>query len=301
MARIISPQELDRMRAQQPGLAVVDVRLPEDFESSHLPGALHQCVYEVAFLDELQKKIPGKSGALCVYGAAPDSHESRVAAEKLERAGFTNVIELRDGVQGWRAANLAVEEVKTPPPLPTISDGRYAIDLAESKVTWIGRNLLNQHWGHVAISGGHVEFRQGRPVFGEATLDLRRISCADLAQSELHDVLIHHLESDDFFDVARFPEAKFSFQAPEICSDKSGCRNLKLRGDLTLRGVTKPLVIEAAAGFTPEGKAALQSVFTIDRTQWGVIYGSGKFFRKLAGHLVNDEIELQLRVVTAGK
>ena len=301
MAQIISSQELDRLRSQQPDLMVVDVRLPEDFEGSHLPGAVNQCVFEVVFLEDLIKKSSDKSNNICVYGAASDSHESCVAAEKLEHAGFANVIELRDGLQGWRNAGFPVEEKASPSAASTISDGRYPIDLAESKVVWIGRNLINKHWGHVAIANGEVEFRQGRPVMGEATLDLRRISCADLAQSELHDVLIHHLESDDFFDVARFPEAKFSFQSSEICSDNPGCRNLKLRGELTLRGVTRPLMIEAAAGFTPEGKAALQSVFTIDRTEWGVIYGSGKFFRGLAGHLVNDEIELQLRVVTTGK
>ena len=37
----------------------------------------------------------------------------------------------------------------------------------------------------------------------------------------------------------------------------------------------------------------------IDRTDWGVLYGSGRFFRRLAGHLVNDSIELQLRLLTA--
>lgn len=49
---------------------------------------------------------------------------------------------------------------------------------------------------------------------------------------------------------------------------------------------------------TAEGKAAAQASFTIDRTQWGVIYGSGKFFKRLSGHLVNDLIEFQIKIVT---
>jgi hypothetical protein len=36
----------------------------------------------------------------------------------------------------------------------------------------------------------------------------------------------------------------------------------------------------------------------IDRTLWNVLYGSGKYFRRLGGHLVNDQIEIQLRIVT---
>jgi polyisoprenoid-binding protein YceI len=192
-----------------------------------------------------------------------------------------------------------VDQQEPAPPSPHIADGAHQLDLSESKVEWIGGNLLNSHWGHVAISAGMVEFRDGLPVRGEATLDMRRITNADLLGNELYDVLIHHLQSDDFFDVARFPETHFSFDRVERCSDKPGCRNLKLHGQLTMRGVTRPLIIDAAAGITPEGKAALQSTFALNRTVWGVLYGSGSFFRRLAGHLVNDEIELQLRIITA--
>jgi hypothetical protein len=36
-----------------------------------------------------------------------------------------------------------------------------------------------------------------------------------------------------------------------------------------------------------------------DRTQWGSIYGSGKFFSRLGQHVVNDVIHLHLKIVTA--
>ena len=292
----ITATELASRRTE---LQLIDVRLPEDFATGRIPSAINQCVYEVVFLGELESKGISKERPVCVYGAAGDSHESNVAAEKLLRAGFQDVLDFRGGLAEWRAAGFAIEGSSPGENAPPARDGIHAIDLAESRVVWVGRNLINKHWGHVALKSGHVEFRDGIPSGGEAVLDLHRISCSDLAKSNLHDVLIHHLESDDFFDVARFPEARFHFERAEVCSEKPGCRNLKLHGALTLRGVTKPLVIEASAGFTPDGNAALQSAFTIDRTEWGAIYGSGKFFRKLAGHLVNDEIELQLRIITA--
>ena len=53
-----------------------------------------------------------------------------------------------------------------------------------------------------------------------------------------------------------------------------------------------------SAGITAEGKAAAQASFAIDRTRWNVKYGSGRLFRNLGGHLVNDMIELQLRIVS---
>jgi polyisoprenoid-binding protein YceI len=275
------------------------VRLPEDYAAGHIPGAVNQCVFEMAFLPELQARGIPLNSMMCAYGAAESSLESREAVKKLERAGYARVLDFRGGLEAWVAAGHPLEQQSAPPAPPQVADGVHALDLAESRVVWIGRNLINKHWGHVALSSGQVEFRDGMPLRGEATLDMRRITCSDLAGDALHDVLIHHLESDDFFDVARFPDARFSFDRAERCSDNPGCRNLKLHGELMLRGVSIPLIIDAAAGVTTEGTAALQSTFTLDRTDWGVLYGSGRLFRSLAGHLVNDEIELQLRLLTA--
>jgi rhodanese-related sulfurtransferase len=295
---IVNASQLTELRGRGK-VALIDVRLAEDYAAGHIPGAVNQCVFEVAFLPELQSKDIPKDAPVCVYGAGEDSHESRMAAEKLERAGFTQVHEFRGGLEAWTAAGHPMEQHSPAAPAPQIADGVHALDLAESKVVWIGRNLINKHWGHVALSAGQVEVRDGLPVKGEVTLDMKRLTCSDLAGNPLHDVLIHHLESDDFFDVERFPEARFTFDHAERCSDRAGGRNLKLHGHLTLRGITKSLDIEASAGVTPESKAALQSTFAIDRTEWGVLYGSGSFFWRLAGHLVNDEIELQLRILTA--
>lgn len=292
------PEQLKKLQEQHPGMLLLDVRLVEDYEGGHLPGALNQCVFEVAFLQELPGKGAVKTQVICVYGASAASHESRMAAGKLERAGFDRVYDFRGGLEAWKSDGNPVIGSAVSDSAPCIKDGRYALDLQESKVVWVGRNLINKHWGHVAIASGHVEFRDGKVLSGEAVLDMRRMTCADLQGNALHDVLIRHLESDDFFDVGRYPEALFRFASGEVCAETPGCRNLKLHGSLTLHGITKPLTIECAAGFTPDGRAALQATFQIDRTGWNVLYGSGKFFHRLAGHLVNDQIELQLRVLT---
>ncbi len=299
MNTISTVEEMQARHNSGTSFLLLDVRLPEDHEEGHIPGSVNQCVFEVAFLPELEKRSIDRSTAIVVYGAGVDSGEARMAAEKLERAGYTQVSEFTGGMDAWTQAGLSTT-VNTPSaPELKVKDGQQALDLTESRVVWVGRNLINRHWGQVALKSGHVAFQNGAAASGEVILDLHRILCSDLAGSELHDVLIHHLESDDFFDVERFPEARFAFTRVEVCADPPGCRNLRLHGELTLRGQTHPLTVEATAGFTPEGKAALQATFTIDRTLWGVDYGSGKLFRRLAGHLVNDEIELQVRMITA--
>jgi polyisoprenoid-binding protein YceI len=111
-------------------------------------------------------------------------------------------------------------------------------------------------------------------------------------------VLVDHLMSDDFFDVDLYPEARFVIMATERVAGTPGAPNLAVRGELTLKGVSRALEFVASAGLTAEGKAAAQAAFAIDRTEWNVLYGSGKYFSHLSGHLVNDLIEIQIRIVT---
>ena len=85
--------------------------------------------------------------------------------------------------------------------------------------------------------------------------------------------------------------------AEPMANAAPGRPNLLCRGSLTLKGVTKPIEFEAAAGFTADGGWAAQAQLTIDRTRWGVNYGSGRLYDFLGMHLVNDHVSLDLTVV----
>jgi polyisoprenoid-binding protein YceI/rhodanese-related sulfurtransferase len=300
MAEPILPNELSKRMSQADAPLLLDVRLEHDYAAAHLPQARNNCVFEVSFLDRMADFAPDKRTPVCVYGAGEDSYEARMAAEKLRRAGYLEVLELCEGLEGWRSARLPLErqgEVKAAEPLAP--EGWLEIDPVESRVEWTGRNLLNKHYGRIALKEGKLQFDRGRLTKGEITLNMDAITCQDLAGDPLADVLIGHLKSDDFFDVELYPEARFVIASVQpIAHATPGSPNLSVRGDLTLKGTTRPLEFIATAGVTPEGKAAAQAAFAIDRTLWHVLYGSGKYFRHLGGHLVNDLIDIQLRVVT---
>src|SRR5258708_30612927 len=83
---------------------VIDVRLEDDFKAAHIPGAINNCVYEVAFVERLAKSEPERTRPIVVYGANSESYEARVAAEKLSRTGYNKVYEYRAGLAGWHAA-----------------------------------------------------------------------------------------------------------------------------------------------------------------------------------------------------
>lgn len=296
---MISAAQLSAELASDQPPVVVDVRLADDYEACHIEGALNNAVFEVACNDRFPGQLPDKSRAVRVYGAAGSS-EARVALEKLERAGYANVAELEGGLEGWRAAglpNTCGEPVAPAPPLP---HGRVLIDLEASKVGWTGRNLLNKHHGIIAVKSGYLDFGHGRLEGGEFVLDLTRLECADLAGSDYHAVLIRHLHDHDFFDVGNFPDARFVItSATHLDPGSPGGPNLHVGAELTLKGQTHPVEFAATSGVTPEGNAAAQATFSIDRTRWGVLYGSGKFFHRLAGHLVNDLIDFEVKIVTS--
>jgi len=289
---------LKRLELSNPP-TLIDVRLQDDFKTAHIPQAIGNCVFEVAFAKRLAAGAPDKTRPIVVYGANSESFEARMAAEKLLRAGYTDVYEYREGFEVWQAAGAPVVRGEPRPAEAAISDGMHPVDVAKSLVEWNGRNLLNKHHGRIGLRSGQLEFLGGQLSGGRFVIDMNNIVCSNLQGTELHDVLINHLRSDDFFDIERFPEASFTIDAVrKIDGATLGQPNLEITGDLTLNGISAPLTFRAVAGVTADGKAAAQAVLSLDRTCWGVLYGSGRYFQRLGMHQVNDLIDLEIKVVT---
>ena len=186
----ISPPELARRMKTSAAPVLIDVRLEEDYLAAHLPEAKNNCVYEVSFSERMSNVAPRKDVAVCVYGAASDSCEARMAAEKLVRAGYGEVLEMRAGLDGWSSAGLEVKsEGASKQDNPVPPEGWREIDLTESRVEWVGRNLLNKHYGAIGIKSGKLQFRQGELRSGEFILEMHTIVCHNLSGDQLHDVL----------------------------------------------------------------------------------------------------------------
>ncbi|TDU80850.1 polyisoprenoid-binding protein YceI [Prosthecobacter fusiformis] len=295
---LLTADELQALRLQKPELIILDVRLQEDHERRAIAGSVNNCVYEVAFPERLPSLIPALDTPVCVYGESGASHEARVAEEKLVRAGYTQVHRLNGCLAGWCAAGLPEQGTGAAPEVPALPSGHLTMDVNESRAEWLGRNLLNKHWGRVPITAGYLDVEKGEIQGGEFVLSIADITCDDLAGNPYHDVLIAHLRSDDFFDTVLYPEARLKLtRATRIPDAAPGTQNLQVEADLTLRGITAPITFSLSAGMDDKGRCAAQAAFNIDRTRWGVLYGSGSFFHRLAGHLVNDLIELQVRIV----
>ncbi len=114
----------------------------------------------------------------------------------------------------------------------------------------------------------------------EATIDATTIDTRDAKRDD-------HLKNADFFDVAKFPKITFKSTKVEKAAD-----GLKVTGDLTIKGVTKPVVL-SVAGPTDEIKdpwgntrRGLSATTKINRKDFGVSYGPNA--------VVSDEVAITI-------
>lgn len=173
------------------------------------------------------------------------------------------------GVKGDKAKATAAETAKEKP----LATETYAL-AGNSKVEWVGSKKFigDKHNGHVPIKGGTFDVAEGEIVGGNFTMDMAKITNADL-EGEWKTKLEGHLKSPDFFDAAKFPLAQFTITNIEKLTGGAGATH-KVKGNLTMKNITKS--IEFNANVKAEGDAikATTSQFVIDRTQWGIEYGS---------------------------
>jgi len=101
-----------------------------------------------------------------------------------------------------------------------------------------------------------------------------------------------HLKSADFFDAAKYPT--ITFKSTKVVAGKDGA--LTITGDLTLRGVTKPVTLEGSitkAITDPWGLTRRGASFTgkLDRKEWGVSWSKVTD----VGAVVGDEVKLDIQ------
>lgn len=85
------------------GIQIIDVREPDEWQSGHIPGALH---IPLGVLDSRLADINPERGIVTVCRSGRRSHN---AAEQLHKAGFPNVMSLAGGMLAWQSASQPVE------------------------------------------------------------------------------------------------------------------------------------------------------------------------------------------------
>jgi polyisoprenoid-binding protein YceI len=174
---------------------------------------------------------------------------------------------------------------------------QFDLIIEESKVDWKGFKPTGTHTGTIALEKGDLATDGGKLQSGTIVIDMSSINVTDLEGDDKADLEAHLKgtvagKKGDFFNTTEFPKAIF-----EITSTESlAAGKTTLSGNLEMKGqkhnITFPVNITNSGDMmTIESKA-----FTIDRTQWGINYGSKSVFDNLGDTFINDEIELKFTV-----
>ncbi len=164
----------------------------------------------------------------------------------------------------------------------------WTIDPAHSSVTFSAKHMM------VTTVRGTMKIRDFELTFDPDDLAASSVRAVlDAASIDTNQQMRDdHLRSADFLDVANHPDV--TFQSTEIVP-KGGDR-YEIRGDLTIRGTTRPVVLDAEYAGTVTnmqgGKTAGFSATTkIDREEFGLTWNVAL---EQGGWLVGREIKIEI-------
>ena len=164
----------------------------------------------------------------------------------------------------------------------SIDKEKKEVKANESKVTWKAYKVTGSHTGTVNLKSGALMFDEGKLTGGEFEVDMTSLISTDL-EGEYKGKLEGHLKSDDFFGVENHPNSTLVFTNVKA----SGKNSYKVQGDLTIKGITKPVTFDVSI-YGSKATATLK----VDRAQYDVKYGSGSFFDDLGDKTIYDEFDL---------
>ena len=175
-------------------------------------------------------------------------------------------------------------------PALTELTGTWTLDPAHTRIGFVARHAMvtkvrgsfNEFEGTAVLDGANPANSHAEVTIKAASIDTRN------AQRD------EHLRSNDFLAMQEHPEITFTSTGARQVDDTT----FELTGDLTIRGVTKPVTIP----FTFEGaakdpfgnlRAGFEGSVAINRKDWGVSWNAAL---EGGGVLVSDKVTLEFEV-----
>jgi polyisoprenoid-binding protein YceI len=166
----------------------------------------------------------------------------------------------------------------------SLAAGTYTIDLAHSEVGFTTRHL------GLAKVRGRFNIFEGTATIADNPLESKVTARIDLVSVDTNNAERDgHLRSSDFFDVDAHPVMTFV---------STRVNEHELRGDLTIHGVTKPVVLDLEFnGVTPDhlgvSRAGFSATTEIRRSDFGIDFNAPL---GIGGMLVSDQVGVELEI-----
>jgi len=168
--------------------------------------------------------------------------------------------------------------------------GQYALDPSHTRIGFVARHAMV-----TKVRGAFNDFEGSGYLDGDNPANSKvsvRIQAKSIdTRNEQRD---GHLRSNEFFDMENYPEITFaSTEAKQL--DDTG---FQLTGDLTIKGVTKPVTVDftfEGATIDPWGnqRIGFDGSTTINRKDWGVTWNAPL---EAGGVLVSEKVTLEFEI-----
>src|SRR2546421_12068121 len=100
---------VDEVKAQMERgdkILLIDVREESEFAKDHLPGAMH--LGKGVIERDIEQRVPDTNAPLVLYCGG--GFRSALAADNLQKMGYTNVMSMDGGIRDWRGKGLPLEK-----------------------------------------------------------------------------------------------------------------------------------------------------------------------------------------------
>lgn len=165
----------------------------------------------------------------------------------------------------------------------------YTVDTKNSTLNWHGEKLAYGHDGVIKIQSGELTMEGDKLTSGNFTVDMKTVEeTGENLDAEKAAMLAGHLMAEDFFHAEKFPTSKFEITSAEKQADGKYLVN----GNLTIKDSTKNIQFPATITTTENGLDA-NAEFTINRTDWGIVYGTG-LSGAIGDKVISDDIKFNV-------
>lgn len=169
----------------------------------------------------------------------------------------------------------------------------FVLDQKGSYLTWTGRKVTGSHNGRLWLKKAEIEIsEEGRLLSASIDVDMSSLVVDDLKDPDDNGKLTRHLKAGDFFAVELNPIASLKTTSVQFMGGGADQPNYVIKADMTIMGKTNPVEFVAKVDIG-DSRAVATGKLELDRTRWGIHYGSGKFFKSLGDKLIYDNFDLE--------
>jgi polyisoprenoid-binding protein YceI len=180
-------------------------------------------------------------------------------------------------------------DTETQSPAETLT-GTYSVDVAHSRIGFVARHaMVTKVRGSFNDfeASGYFDAASPEKSHVEVTIKATSIDTRNADRDA-------HLRSNDFFDMDNFPEITFVSTNVELVDPGT----YRVTGDLTIKGVTKPVSIDfeytgAAVDPYQNQRIGFEGTVAINRKDWGINWNAAL---EAGGVLVSEKVTLEFEI-----